>query len=54
MLCETKGCHNLADFLFRTGNGPIAGLCEMHARQQAALLKVHLPELPLKKLRAGF
>ena len=54
MLCETKGCINSADFLFRTGNGPIAGLCEAHARAQAAALKVRLPELPLKKLRAGF
>lgn len=54
MLCETKGCLNSAEFLFRTGNGPIAGFCQAHARAQAAALKVRLPELPLQKLRAGF
>lgn len=54
MLCETKGCNKPADFLFRTGNGPIGGFCEVHAREHAALLKIRLPELPLKRLRAGF
>jgi len=54
IVCETRDCNEPADFLFRTGNGPIAGYCEVHAKEQAAQLRIGLPELPLKRLRAGF
>jgi hypothetical protein len=51
IICEDKRCERSASFLFRSGAGPIAGYCEVHARQRAALLRITLPESPMNRIR---
>ena len=51
IICEDKHCERAASFLFRSGVGPIAGYCEVHARQRAALFRTVLPEPPMNRIR---
>jgi len=53
-MCEVAGCAEPASYLFRNGDGPIACLCEIHARRQAAQTKLQLPDSPRKVLSAGW
>lgn len=52
VMCEQRDCGESAAYLFRTGDGPIIGYCEVHARQHTSRLGLTLPELPSKVLRA--
>ena len=54
VICHQDGCEEPASFLFRTGDGPIAGYCEVHARQEATRLGMSLPDTPMKVLRANW
>ena len=51
IICEDNHCEWPASFLFRSGMGPIAGYCEVHARQRAALFRIALPESPMNRIR---
>lgn len=53
VMCEARGCGETAAYLFRCGNGPIVGFCEVHARQEAAAWNITLPDSPVKLLLAA-
>ena len=54
VVCQDENCGTAALFLFRSGKGPIAAYCELHARKVAALFRLELPERPMKRIRAGW
>ena len=51
IICEDEHCERPASFLFRSGVGPIAGYCEVHARKRAASFRIALPESPMDRIR---
>ena len=52
MMCEVAGCQSAAEFLFRSGNGPIAAYCDLHAKESASRQGLRLPERTEKILAA--
>jgi hypothetical protein len=51
--CDSHGCNRKAGYLFRTGEGPIEALCEVHASEAACKIGVPLPESAVQVLRMG-
>jgi hypothetical protein len=54
MHCETPGCRRKAAYLFRTGDGPIEALCEIHAGEAASRIGMPLPDSMVRVLQMGF
>lgn len=52
--CEIPGCGRPANYIFRTGHGPITVYCEYHAQESATRQGIELPESREKVLRAGW
>jgi len=52
--CEFSGCRRPANYIFRTGHGPITVYCEYHAAEAATRQGIELPESREKVLRAGW
>jgi len=54
IMCEVQSCGRPAEYLFRTGRGPISAFCERHAEESADRYGVELPEPRERVLRAGW
>ena len=53
MHCDADNCQRRAAYLFRTGDGPIQALCEVHASESAVRMGVRLPQSTVSVLRTG-
>ena len=53
IFCQRSGCGREASYLFRSGQGPIAAYCELHAEREANRIGVDLPADKERLLHAG-
>lgn len=57
IFCQTSDCGRKATYLFRSGKGPIAAYCELHAELEADRIGKDLPldtEQLLESLHSSF